>query len=557
MKRIMLVLALAVTLVVCLLAFTSCGHQHTWLLEATVDKEATCTEAGQKSIKCIDCGEIKEGSVVTIPATHKWGTEFTVDTAATCTTAGSKSVKCTVCLASNPNTVTEIPATAHSYSNVATIDTVASCTQDGQMSKKCTVCKAANPDSIIVIPASHVWGELPTVDIEKTCTTDGQISVKCTSCGAVDADTVTVVPAGHEWEDEPTVDIDYTCTTAGKKSTKCTVCQAVDPDSVTTLPAAHRATYSTVTAATMFNEGLKRGECSACGMIDETVIEKTKASASNLKDKGPGSTTVKKYNIREDIRGGEHFYPTEEHPEGQDFIYEFNFLWNETLARSTWGYIEFGRFANSGGGSGDVVFFLVFNDDSYDKGIDDLWCPFAGGFEISSVSFDGNREGTTNGIYYGPSMPDGRPNSGNTTTKADYPMIGEYGWHRIGIQVHQEVKIVDGEVKYELTATLYIDGVMASSYADQPRYEQNLLYTAEIVDGVLEYDDVDGGWFYLYRLGDSATIDGANAYVVTGDISITVGDSFVLDVEPVENPTSGTYTVGGETLDGTVHFQLK
>ena len=112
-------------------------------------------------------------------------------------------------------------------------------------------------------------------------------------------------------------------------------------------------------------------------------------------------------------------------------------------------------------------------------------------------------------------------------------------------------------VKYELTATLYIDGVMASSYAYEPGYEANLLYTAELVDGVLEYDDVDGGWFYLFRIGDSATENGQNSYLVFGDISMTVGDSFVLDVEPAENPTSGSYTIGGETLDGTVHFQLK
>ena len=555
MKRIMLVLALAVTLVVCLLAFTSCGHQHTWHLEATVDREATCTEAGQKSIKCIDCGEIKEGSVVTIPATHKWGTEFTVDTAATCTTAGSKSVRCTVCLAANPNTVTEIPMTAHSYSAVASIDVLASCNQDGWMSKKCTVCQAPNPDSIIVIPASHAWEELPTVDIEKTCTTDGQISVKCASCGAVDADTVTVVPAGHEWADEATIDTDYTCTTAGQKSVKCTVCQAVDPDSIETLPAAHRAEYVTITEATMFNEGLERGECEVCGMVDDNVIAKTKASVSNLKDKGPGSTTVKKYNIREEIRGTEHFYPTEEHPNGQDFFYEFTFLWNETLARSTWGYIEFGRFANSGGGSGDIPFFLIFKDNLYSSGRTNVWCQYAGGFEIDGC--DETREGTDNGIYYGPEIPDGRPTSGITTTKADYPNIGAYGWHRIGIHIHQEVKVVENNVKYELTATLYIDGVMASSYAYEPAYEANLLYHAELVGGNLEYEDVDGGWFYLIRMGDSATVNDQNSYIVLGDISMTVGDSFVLDVEPVENPTAGTYTVGSETLDGTVHFRVK
>ena len=319
----------------------------------------------------------------------------------------------------------------------------------------------------------------------------------------------------------------------------------------------------TVTVATMFTEGRKVGHCEDCGEDIVITSSKTKATQANVKDKGAGATTVKKYNIREDIRGNEHFYPTEEHPEGQDFFYEFTFLWNPTLANAKWGYIEFGRFGNSGGGSGDVPFFLVFNDDSYDKGIEDLWCPFAGGFEISEGSFDANREGTEDGFYCdGPHMPDGRPNSGNTVTKADYPMIGEYGWHRIGVQIHQDVKKVendDGElvVKYELIATLYIDGKLASSYAYQPRYDQNLLYRASITDdGEFEYEDIDGGWFYLYRLGDSNT-DGANAYVVTGDISITVGDSFVLDVEPVENPTPGTFTAGDTTLDGTVYFQQK
>ena len=117
-------------------------------------------------------------------------------------------------------------------------------------------------------------------------------------------------------------------------------------------------------------------------------------------------------------------------------------------------------------------------------------------------------------------------------------------------------EIKEGSV-VTIPATLYIDGVMASSYAYEPGYETNLLYTAELVGGNLEYDDVDGGWLYLFRMGDSATENGQNSYVVLGDISMTVGDCFVLDVEPVENPTAGTYTIGGETLDGTVHCRVK
>ena len=555
MKKIMLVLALALSLVVCILAFTSCGgHEHTWLLESTVDREATCTEAGQRSVKCLDCGAINEDSIVEIPAAHKWATEFTVDTQATCTEKGQKSVRCTVCFESNPATVQEIPMTAHSYSSVSTVDKFATCTEEGQLSKKCISCQAPDPSSIVVLPASHVWHELATTDIEKTCTTDGQISIKCDVCGVKDESSITVVPASHSWAAEATVDTPKTCTTSGRKSVKCTACGVSDPGSVTTIPASHNATYVTLSVATMFTEGRKSGTCLDCGTVDEIVTAKTKADSKKFN--GEGSTTVKKYNIREEIRGTEHFYPTEEHPNGQDFFYEFTFLWSPTLARSDWGYIEFGRFGNSGGGNGDVPFFLVLKDNAYEDGAD-LWCPFAGGFEISEGSFDANREGTTNGFYYGPHMPDGRPGTGNTVTEADYPILGDYGWHRIGIQLHQEAKVVDKAVKYELTATLYIDGVKVSSYAYQPRFEQNLLFRASLADdGELEYEDVDGGWFYIYRVGDSGTT-GGDAYITVGDISMTVGDSFVLDVEPEDNPTPATISVGGETLDGTVHFRVK
>ena len=84
MKKLLLALTLVLCLSACILALASCGgHEHTWLPEATVDREATCTEAGQRSVKCLECNEIKEDSIVTIPATHKWGTEYTVDTVAT------------------------------------------------------------------------------------------------------------------------------------------------------------------------------------------------------------------------------------------------------------------------------------------------------------------------------------------------------------------------------------------------------------------------------------------------------------------------------------------
>lgn len=48
-------------------------HEHVWNANPTVDKKATCVSEGVKSIHCVYCGVIKEGSAEAIPKTaHKW-----------------------------------------------------------------------------------------------------------------------------------------------------------------------------------------------------------------------------------------------------------------------------------------------------------------------------------------------------------------------------------------------------------------------------------------------------------------------------------------------------
>lgn len=92
------------------------GHN----LTAVQKKDATCTEEGLAAHwKCSRCGKIfadKDGNTETtlealkISATgHQWKTEYTIDKAATETEAGSKSIHCVHCDTIKPGSSVEIP----------------------------------------------------------------------------------------------------------------------------------------------------------------------------------------------------------------------------------------------------------------------------------------------------------------------------------------------------------------------------------------------------------------------------------------------------------------
>ena len=69
---------------------------HSWEKDYTVDKEATCTEAGSKSIHCKNCDAVKESTVIEALG-HEFVGEWTVKKEATCTEAGIKTRKCSRC----------------------------------------------------------------------------------------------------------------------------------------------------------------------------------------------------------------------------------------------------------------------------------------------------------------------------------------------------------------------------------------------------------------------------------------------------------------------------
>ena len=334
MKKIIIVLSLFVALSTCLFALTSCGggeHEHTWSHEYTVITEATCTENGVKAFKCIDCDEFDMDNSAVINAAHRWGTEFVVDTPATCTTEGSKSVKCTVCDAVNESTVTTIPTTAHVWASGVSIIKPATCTEDGILSIKCTGCDEIKPDTSVVIPAGHSWDSSPSVIIPATCTEDGTRGIKCLDCDNVDEDTVEVIPAGHAY-DNITVKV----------------------------------------IATVFNDGLREGICSRCNTEISETIEKTKPNVMTFRS---GTSTFKStIPLTDLIEDGNHFYPTEDNPEGNDLFFEYSILLNSTTDKLNEGIWAISGIRDQSSANGNTPYWFYFKPNSE-------WCPFKGGFE--------------------------------------------------------------------------------------------------------------------------------------------------------------------------------
>ena len=109
------------------------AHSHKEELTPVTSKEATCTVDGNVAYYVCSCGawfedseatkEITNHEAVIIKAAHTWDSEYTVDKEATCTEEGSKSIHCSKC--TEKKDVTSIEKKAH---------------VDGNKDGKCDAC---------------------------------------------------------------------------------------------------------------------------------------------------------------------------------------------------------------------------------------------------------------------------------------------------------------------------------------------------------------------------------------------------------------------------------
>lgn len=193
----------------------TCNHK--WTVWET-DFEATCSEDGQKSRYCEECGTIE---TETIPETgkHVWGDwEVTVD--ATCSEAGTMERSCETCYQMQSKSV---PATGkHSWSDWDVTE-LASCSKAGEKVRYCDNCSKTETKKI---PATgkHRWTSWET-DEEPTCTKAGTSVRTCEDCDKTE--TKAIPKTGkHVWGDWK-VTKEATIKKSGLKERQCEECGKV------------------------------------------------------------------------------------------------------------------------------------------------------------------------------------------------------------------------------------------------------------------------------------------------------------------------------------------
>ena len=355
----------------------------------------------------------------------------------------------------------------------------------------------------------------------------------------------------HVPEDTWRVETPATCTTPGVEKLYCNECGeeleerpiAIDPD-------AHEVDEWTVTeAANMLNPtGSRTGVCTLChnDVVEDILWEGPIIKAFEANSERYGMAEVK----LEDVRGEDHFYPTEADPDGKDLYVEFSILWNETVLNfdASQNPYMVGRFYDGK----PFYYFSPVSGMTYSD------AQFSGAFEwmgnfATPIS---DAEVTTP-----PTMCGGNPNY------SDYPNIAgtdeanpEYGWHRFGIRYHLE--LLDGKTGEDLKdyvgiATAYVDGVAIfklSTGSDGMQNWESMLFKTE--DGGESYSDA-GDIVVPFIMNKSNTKAGTTAYLAFSDVYVTCGTDFVMKVEKVASPEAATLEVAeGVEIPAPVYFKL-
>jgi LPXTG-motif cell wall-anchored protein len=147
---------------------------------------------------------------------HNWNSEFTIDKEATCTEDGSKSIHCKDCDVTKDSTV--VSALGHSFTDYISNDD-ATCTADGTKTAKCDRCDVTDT----VTDTDSAKGHTEVIDpaVDATCTETGLTQGShCSQCGEILVEQTVVDKIGHnyEWVDSKSGVQEYKCTICGDVS---------------------------------------------------------------------------------------------------------------------------------------------------------------------------------------------------------------------------------------------------------------------------------------------------------------------------------------------------
>ncbi|MDO4381108.1 MAG: leucine-rich repeat protein [Clostridia bacterium] len=240
-------------------------------------QNATCTEAGKETGKCIVCGHIEIREIKALG--HAFG-EWEVVTPATCTEKGLEKRVCE----NDASHVEEkdIEATGHTPETVGAKD--ATCTEDGYTGDSvCKTCNATLETGKVITAKGHTPAQaVKENEVPATCTSKGSYDsvVYCSVCDTeISREKVTVEKLAHTEEILPAVPA--TCTETGlTEGKKCSVCgEVLVPQNEVPMADHTFGDWEIAKEATCTEKGELTRTCSVCKKTETAPIAAKKHTA--------------------------------------------------------------------------------------------------------------------------------------------------------------------------------------------------------------------------------------------------------------------------------------
>lgn len=159
-------LTLISILLICVLAFGGCGHEHNWYKIRTDDDEGKCNQ-----YKCYVCEETSNEE-------HEWEEWEHID--GSCEQADKKVRKCKNCGNEEEQVISEAPG--HKYGKWKVV-TKATCTEKEIKKRECLIC-GNEEEQVISEALGHKLGDWK-ITKNATLTKKGKREKRCEKCGEV------------------------------------------------------------------------------------------------------------------------------------------------------------------------------------------------------------------------------------------------------------------------------------------------------------------------------------------------------------------------------------
>ena len=286
--------------------------------------------------------------------------------------------------------------------------------------------------------------------------------------------------------------------------------------------------------ATLLTPGTRCGNCEVCGLYG--IVEEDVCAAvadplteNRYKSGNYTSTAFGEYAFFKDVLApGETFCPDEENNyKGRDFYFEIDLLWNETMANCAVDELRFSLFSQVGktGYLNDLFRFTPKNE-SYSRN------KYAGGFDYDTAIEVVSGPAGGNGEPF-----DRYPNLNASSSESDW------GWHKIGVRIHESAETDGVSVTYSACSYLYIDGVERWKIeldAATLQASAQLLYVMDTAGNYTE--NLDANYRFSFW-ADNIKNSVEACYMITANVTgrAVIPTEFSTGVVPVADPVDSKY----------------